>query len=111
MTAYAVGHLRHVNMGPGIVQYLDGIDATLAPFGGSFLIHGGRPEVLEGDWRGDLIVIAFPDMASARDWYASPAYQAILACRTENAVGEVLLVEGVDPEHKATDVLSPPRAA
>ena len=48
------------------------IDATLAPFHGRFIIHGGEKEMLEGAFRGDLIVIGFPDRASARAWYFSP---------------------------------------
>jgi hypothetical protein len=38
MSAYAVGHLRNIQMGPGIIAYLQGIDATLAPFQGRFII-------------------------------------------------------------------------
>jgi uncharacterized protein (DUF1330 family) len=36
MPAYAVAHMRQVTMGPAIVEYLERIDATLAPFGGRF---------------------------------------------------------------------------
>jgi uncharacterized protein (DUF1330 family) len=64
--AYGVGHLRDVVVGPEIVEYLERIDATLEPFGGRFIIHGAHPEVLEGSWRGDLIVIEFPDLDHAR---------------------------------------------
>jgi uncharacterized protein (DUF1330 family) len=107
MAAYAIGHLHDVAMGPAIVAYLERIDATLEPFGGRFLIHGGAPDVLEGRWSGDLIVIAFPDLARARAWYASPAYRAILPLRTGNSRGEVLLVDGVSDDHRATDILTP----
>jgi uncharacterized protein (DUF1330 family) len=106
MTAYAVGHLRDVSVGPAIIEYLQRIDGTLAPFGGRFVIHGGHPEVLEGAWQGDLIVIAFPDMERARAWYHSPAYREIKVLRTENAASVVFLVDGVDADHKATDVLA-----
>jgi uncharacterized protein (DUF1330 family) len=105
MAAYAIGHLHDVKVGPEIVEYLRRIDATLAPFGGRFAIHGGSPVRLEGDWRGDLIVIEFPDLGAARGWYDSPAYQAILPLRTRNARGEVILIEGVGEGHHATDVL------
>ncbi|MGZ6050293.1 MAG: DUF1330 domain-containing protein [Phenylobacterium sp.] len=107
MTAYGIGRLTHVRLGPGVVEYLQRIDATLAPFGGRFIVHGGEPERLEGDWQGALIVIAFPDMVSARAWYASPAYQAILPLRTANSEGDIILIEGVDADHIATDVLPP----
>jgi uncharacterized protein (DUF1330 family) len=106
MTAYAIGHLSEVRMGPAIVEYLRRIDATLEPFEGRFIIHGGPKTVLEGDWRGDLIVIAFPSVESAHGWYRSPAYQEILRLRTDNAQGDVLIMEGVDADHEATDVLA-----
>jgi uncharacterized protein (DUF1330 family) len=106
MTAYAVADLHKVEMGPAIVEYLERIDATLAPFGGRYIIHGGRKTVLEGEWAGDLIVIAFPDRASAAGWYASPEYQAIKPRRTDHSEGDVVLVDGVGAEHRATDVLA-----
>jgi uncharacterized protein (DUF1330 family) len=105
MPAYAIGHLRNVAMGPAIVEYLERIDATLEPYGGRFIIHGGRPEVLEGDWRGDLIVIEFADIDRAREWYQSPAYQEIASLRSDNSDGEILLLDGVEAGHRATDVL------
>jgi uncharacterized protein (DUF1330 family) len=106
MQAYAVAHLRNVVIGADIAAYLERIDATLAPFGGRFVIHGGSLRVLEGTWTGDLVVIAFPDRASAEGWYASPAYQAILPLRTKNAVGDAFIVDGVEPGHQARDVLA-----
>lgn len=105
MTAYAVANLENVNVGPDIVEYLHRIDATLAPFGGQFIIHGGGKTILEGEWPGDLVVIAFPDRASVAAWYASPAYRAILPLRENNADGKAIIVDGVDAAHKATDVL------
>lgn len=105
MTAYAIAHLRNVVMGPAIVAYVEAIDATLAPFAGRFLVHGGDKQILEGGWLGDMIVIAFPDRAAAERWYASPAYQAILPWRTANAEGDVILVDGVGEDHRATDIL------
>lgn len=106
MTSYAVGYLTHINMGPEIIAYLNAIDATLTPFGGKFVIHGGDKEHLEGAWPGDLIVISFPDRCAARAWYASPEYQVILPLRTRNARGDVILIDGVGSAHLATDVLA-----
>lgn len=40
MSAFAVGHLRDVVMGPEIREYLERIDATLEPFNGRWLVHG-----------------------------------------------------------------------
>ena len=106
MPAYAVAHMRQVSTGPAIVKYLERIDATLAPYGGRFLVHGGQAEIVEGTWPGHLIVIEFPDRARAHAWYDSAAYQQIVALRTDNSDSDVIVVDGVDSEHKATDVLT-----
>jgi uncharacterized protein (DUF1330 family) len=105
MSAYALAHIREITMGPAVVEYLERIDATLAPFGGQFIVHGGGVEILEGTWRGDLIVIQFPDRDHARAWYRSPAYQAIVRLRTTHSDGDCILIDGVSAGHRATDIL------
>ena len=105
MASYAVAVLTDVTMGPPIVEYLQRIDATLAPYEGHFIVHGAEPEVLEGHSPGTLIVIEFPDRSRASEWYASDAYRQTLPLRTENSVGNAFLIDGVDRDHRATDVL------
>jgi len=106
MPAYAVAHMRQVTMGPAVVEYLQRIDATLAPFGGRFIVHGAEVEILEGSWPGFLIVIEFPDRNRVSAWYNSVAYQEIVTLRTDNSESDVVMVDGVGGEHKATDVLA-----
>lgn len=106
MTCYAIAHVHHVEMGEEIASYLGGIDATLVPHQGRFIIHGGEKHHLEGTFKGDLIVIAFPDRARAQTWYDSPEYRRILPLRRWHSRGDVFLVDGVDPDHKATDILT-----
>ena len=105
MTAYAIAYLRNVRMGDEIVEYLERIDATLAPYDGHFIVHGAPPERIEGEWEGTPIVIEFPDYDHLQGWYDSAAYREILPLRTHNSDGVVIFVEGVDRTHKATDVL------
>jgi uncharacterized protein (DUF1330 family) len=111
MKGYAIGILDDVDMGAPIEQYLERIDSTLAPYGGRFLVHGATADVREGSSPGGVIVIEFPDPAHAAQWYESPAYQAILPLRTDNSVGIVLLIDGVEDDHRATDVLVAAKAA
>lgn len=106
MTAYAVAHLWDVVRGDAIAEYLERIDATLAPFGGRFIVHGGAVELLEGQWPGSLVVIGFPTHEAARSWYDLPQYRAILPLRLGHARGNAILVDGVDADHRATDVLA-----
>ncbi|MDR5781980.1 DUF1330 domain-containing protein [Caballeronia sp. LZ065] len=105
MSAYAVALLHDVDLNADIVRYLEEIDATLAPFEGRFIVHGAPPDVREGEWQGDLIIIEFPSPAKARAWYGSDAYQVILPLRTNNARGAVILIDGVEAGHRAGDIL------
>jgi uncharacterized protein (DUF1330 family) len=105
MKGYAIGILNDVQIGPPIVEYLERIDSTLAPYGGRFLVHGAPAHMREGADPGNVIVIEFPDRARAARWYESPAYQAILPLRTDSSVSTVLLIDGVGDDHRATDVL------
>lgn len=105
-SAYAIAYLRDVELGDAIIDYLSGIDATLAPFGGRFLVHGGEIHGVEGEWDGDVIVIEFPDHESAVRWYESPAYQAILPLRTGHSNGIAAIVDGVPTGYQATDGLA-----
>ncbi len=57
--AYAVGYLRDVVFGDDIIRYMREIDATLEPFGGEFIVHGGHIEAVEGEWDGALVIIRF----------------------------------------------------
>ncbi len=104
MTAYAIAQLTDVQPGPEIADYLRRVDATLAPYQGRFLVHGAEPEILEPGWTGSIVVVAFPDMETARSWYESAAYQAILPLRTNNSNSTVFLIPGVKDGYQAADL-------
>lgn len=106
MTAYAIAHLRSVDLNDEVADYLLRIDDTLVPFSGRFAVHGVDPEVLEGDFPGVIVIIEFPDLERAHGWYASPAYQAILPLRIDNSDGVALIVEGTPAGYLASSYLS-----
>lgn len=104
--AYAIAELRDVDLGAEIIDYLERIDATLAPYGGHFLVHGGSVHAVEGEWPGDIVIIAFPDRDAALAWYDSPAYQAILPLRTEHSDSRAAVLTGLPAGYRAVDKLS-----
>ena len=59
------------------------------------LVRYGALEVLEGDPAEGVVVLQFPDMADARAWYESPAYQDAKQHRLKGADYRVILAEGV----------------
>jgi uncharacterized protein (DUF1330 family) len=105
MTAYAFAHLREVDQNDQIREYLARIDDTLAPYRGRFLVHGSVPEVVDGDLPGVVVIIEFPDHESARAWYESPAYQAILPFRVDNSDGAAAILRGVPDGYRAASFL------
>ncbi|MEY9874817.1 uncharacterized protein (DUF1330 family) [Streptacidiphilus sp. MAP12-33] len=105
MTAYAMAHVHSVEFGPQIVEYLERIDATLDPFGGRFLVHGNPVQEVEGSWKGDLILIEFPDLDRARAWWDSPAYRQIAPLRTRHMVADIVLVPGAPEGYRGADSL------
>jgi uncharacterized protein (DUF1330 family) len=111
MTVYAVAHLLNPSNHEDVLTYIEQIPNTMQPYGGRFLVHGSAVEVVEGEWPGALVMLSFPDMKAARDWYASPAYQKILPLRTGHIAGNVVLVEGVGPDYDARATAAAMRAA
>lgn len=95
MKAYVVAALTTRESGE-LAAYRAAVTDTLEAFGGRFLVRGGATTVLEEDWpHARLVLLEFPSRAAAEEWYASPAYQAILPLRLRNADGPVLIVDGV----------------
>lgn len=103
---FAVGHLRGVQLGAEIREYMERIESTFEAFDGEWLVHGTQPEVVEGDWSWDVVIIGFPSIAAARDWYFSDAYQRILELRSEHAESHVVLLEGVRGDYRAAETIA-----
>lgn len=103
MTTYLINHLRIPNGVPKAanLEYLEKVEATFKPYGGRWLVLDARVEVLEGAWPGSAVLMAFPDMATAKEWYFSPAYQDILHLRTDNVISDLILVDPVAEDFTA----------
>lgn len=70
--------------------------ATVAPFGGRYLVRGGATQTLEGDWApGRMVVIEFPSAERARAWLESPEYQEARATRLAASYSRTIVVDGL----------------
>jgi uncharacterized protein (DUF1330 family) len=95
MAAYVIADVEVTNP-EGYASYRSRVPGTLEPYSGRFNVRGGSTETLEGDWQAKrIVVIEFPSLEQARQWYTSPEYQEILPIRQQNARSRILLVEGV----------------
>ena len=67
------------------------------PFNGhdvTFLAAYGAMEHLEGPPVEGAVILRFPTMQAARDWYHSPAYQTIAAHRFAGSRYRAFVIEG-----------------
>lgn len=79
----------------GYEEYRQLVPATIAQYGGRFLVRGGAVEQLEGDWQpGRVVVLEFPSLEQAKRWYHSEEYRDPKALRFKTAKAKMILVEG-----------------
>ncbi|MBM7049081.1 MULTISPECIES: DUF1330 domain-containing protein [Rhizobium] len=73
--------------------------ASIAQYGGRYLVRGGPIEQLEGNWTPRaIIVVEFPDIERARTWYRSPEYAFALEVRDQALSRNLILVDGIGQE-------------
>jgi uncharacterized protein (DUF1330 family) len=77
--------------------------ATIARYGGRYLVRGGRIETIEGSWAPKaIVVVEFPDADAVKAWYASPEYAEALKVRDQALRRNMISVEGVAADHAAS---------
>lgn len=95
MPAYVINDME-VTDPAGLEDYKKLSPATVAQYGGSFLVRGGALAVLEGTWHPKrLVILQFPSVESARAWIDSPEYAAPRRMRQAAAHSNIIVVEGL----------------
>ena len=95
MAAYVLVDVR-IHDPAVYAEYRQLTPASIAAYGGRFVVRGGQVETLEGDWTPErIVVLEFPSVAQARAWWASPEYAPAKALRQRSATTQMILVEGV----------------
>ena len=94
MAAYVIADIE-ITDPAGYEEYRRRVQATVAQYGGRYLVRGGPAETLEGGWRPRrLVVIEFPSLAQARAWYDSDEYREPARSASAARTGQAILVEG-----------------
>lgn len=90
MAAYVIGHIS-IKDPEKWATYRSQVPATLAPWHAEIVFRGTRVDVFSGEHpHTDTVVLRFADSDSARAWFASPAYQALIPLREQAA--DVVLI-------------------
>jgi uncharacterized protein (DUF1330 family) len=73
-------------------------EASIKRHGGRFLVRGGEVVPVEGGWEPrHVVIVEFPDMDRARQWYRSEDYAEALTVRDRALSRRLIFVEGVMP--------------
>jgi uncharacterized protein (DUF1330 family) len=95
MTAYVIVQAE-VNDWDRFNEYLKETPRTIAQYGGKYIVRGGVMVVLEGNDQGRrMVVIEFPSLQKAKEWYYSEEYQRVKSLRQGAATGLLIALEGV----------------
>ena len=94
MAAYLIANVD-VKDAATFEEYRKQVPATIAKHGGRYLVRGGRVERVEGTWNPTrLVVLEFPSIEQARQWYDSEEYRGPKALRKTCTVTDAVFVEG-----------------
>jgi len=101
MAAYVISEVEMVD--PELFEkYRSLAPATIAKYDGRYIVRGGVVQAIEGDdddWqRKQIVIVEFPTLAKAHEWYTSPEYAEALKVRRGALKRRLIFVEGVSLE-------------
>jgi uncharacterized protein (DUF1330 family) len=97
MVAYVISEVEVID--PTLMDtYRSLAQATIAAYGGRYIVRGGPVDTVEGGPPAKMIIVVeFPSMERAREWYRSPEYAEALEVRHSALDRRLLFVEGIAP--------------
>lgn len=67
-------------------RYIEMITPSVREYNGRYLVRGGQPETLDGEWTSSrIVVMEYPDRATAKAWLAAPELADIHNLRRANS--------------------------
>ena len=95
MPAYVIADIN-VQDAATFEEYKKLAPPSSAPFGARYLVRGGKVEGLEGNWLPQrFVVIEFPSVEKAKEWWNSPAYGKAKSIRQSCSKSNFIVVEGI----------------
>jgi uncharacterized protein (DUF1330 family) len=95
MAAYVISEVAVTD--PTLMdRYRSLAQASIARYGGRYIVRGGAAEVVEGGPPvTQLVIVEFPSIERAHEWYHSPEYAEALAVRQHALTRRLIFVEGM----------------
>jgi uncharacterized protein (DUF1330 family) len=93
MAAYVIVDIE-VTDPAGYEEYKKPAPASIAAYGGKYLVRGGKVETVEGSWTTKrFVMLEFENAARAKQWLDSPEYAPARQLRHQTANTNMIIVE------------------
>lgn len=77
-------------------EYKSRVAPVVQRYGGRYVVLGGKIDVMEGQWRPTFpVMIEFPDLERAHQWYSSDEYAELKALRLSAVKSTAVFIEGL----------------
>ena len=77
-------------------DYIKAVPASIAAYGGKYVVRGGKAQRLEGSWDPKrVVVLQFDTYERALEWWGSEEYREPKALRQSASVSNMILIEGL----------------
>jgi uncharacterized protein (DUF1330 family) len=97
MGAYVISDVEVLDPA-SMAAYRSLAQAAIAKYGGRYIVRGGAIDVVEGDWAPkQIVIVEFPSLERAREWYRSAEYAEALKLRETALDRRLIFVDGVQP--------------
>lgn len=98
MPAYVISDVQFLDADL-VARYRTLALSSIAKYGGRYIVRGGAIELVEGDWHPqNIIIVEFPTMERAHEWYRSAEYaEATSSWRHRALRRNLIFVDGVKP--------------
>ena len=102
MPAYCLFDNVKINDYAKLERYKTGVAPIVAQYDGRYVVLGGKVEVTEGEWRPTFpVMIEFPNLERAKEWYDSPEYKPFKELRRSAGTYTAVFFEEFPPSKSA----------
>jgi uncharacterized protein (DUF1330 family) len=100
MSAYCLFDVLEITDSEKMNAYRAAVFATVEKYHGRYVVIGGPCEVVEGHWQPAFpVMLEFPSLAAAHQWYDSPEYAPLKALRLAATRGNAVFLAGLEGGH------------
>ena len=94
MSGYIIAQINVKNI-ENYQEYLKKVTVIAKKYDGEYIVRAGNFEIMEGVWPFKRnVIIKFPTIDKAKDFYNSEEYNPVKKIRIENSESNLIIIDG-----------------